>query len=70
MTDHNPFGSRKPLTLAEGGEGTYYSLAVLEEQGIAKLGALPYSIRVLLETALRNHDDFLVREEDVAEIDG
>ncbi|MEZ4446517.1 MAG: aconitate hydratase AcnA [Polyangiaceae bacterium] len=70
MTDHNPFGSKKPLTLAEGGEGTYYSLAVLEEQGIAKLGALPYSIRVLLEAALRNHDGFLVREEDVAEIGG
>ena len=32
------------------------------------LSKLPYSIRVLLESALRNHDGFLVRDEDVAEI--
>ncbi len=43
----------------------YYRLGALEEQGLVKLAALPYAIRVLLEATLRNCDDFAVTEEDV-----
>lgn len=39
------------------GEVKYYSLKALEEQG-ANVSQLPYSIRILLENALRNYDDF------------
>ncbi len=47
------------------GKLEYYHLGSLEEMGIAKLDSLPFSIRVLLENALRNYDGDLVKEEDV-----
>ncbi|MCL2349468.1 MAG: aconitate hydratase AcnA [Planctomycetaceae bacterium] len=40
-------------------------LTALEEQGLTKLADLPYSIRVLLESVLRNCDHFDVTETDV-----
>lgn len=48
------------------GSGTahYYRLAALEEAGYS-IGRLPYAIKVLLESALRNCDDFVVTREDV-----
>jgi aconitate hydratase len=43
----------------------YYSLPALEEQGIAPVRRLPVSIRILLESLLRNCDGERVGEEDV-----
>src|ERR1700722_4067174 len=43
----------------------YYALAALEEQGIAKISRLPISIRLMLESLLRNCDGKAVTEEDV-----
>jgi len=68
MSKRNPFGSRDQFSLSEGGRGTLFRLGALEEQGLCTLARLPFSIRVLLESALRNHDDFLVRDEDVKRI--
>jgi aconitate hydratase len=65
-TVHNAYGARATFKLADGQEAYYYRLATLEEKGLAKLDALPFSIRVLLEAALRKHDGFLVTDEDVA----
>ncbi|MCB9682354.1 MAG: aconitate hydratase AcnA [Alphaproteobacteria bacterium] len=62
------FGSKATLTLANGQEATYYRLAALEEQGLCELAKLPYTVRVLLESALRNHDEFLVTGDDVTTI--
>ena len=42
-----------------------YRLSVLEDAGLAKIDQLPYSIRVLLESVLRNCDGYTVREDDV-----
>lgn len=39
---------------------TYYDLQTLEEKGLAKISKLPYSIRVLLESVLRQEDDFVI----------
>ncbi len=47
------------------GEAVMYRLAALQEQDIADITRLPYSIKVLLEAALRQCDGFEVREEDV-----
>lgn len=41
---------------------TYYSLPELEKQG-HKIKRMPFSIRILLENALRNYDDFSVTNE-------
>ena len=43
----------------------YYSLPELEKQGYSGISRLPYSIRVLLEAALRNLDNFQVMEADI-----
>ena len=42
-----------------------YRLSRLETAGLCEIERLPYSIRVLLESVLRNLDGTLVREEDV-----
>ncbi|PPS11717.1 hypothetical protein GOBAR_AA08927 [Gossypium barbadense] len=49
-----------------GGEfGKFYSLPALNDPRIDKL---PYSIRILLESAIRNCDNFQVKKEDVEKI--
>ncbi|KAM0903093.1 hypothetical protein ACQ4PT_018890 [Festuca glaucescens] len=56
---------RLPLDL-EGG-GSYYSTPALGDPRIDKL---PYTIRVLLESAVRNCDEFQITKEDVEKILG
>ncbi|MCR9291928.1 MAG: aconitate hydratase AcnA [bacterium] len=61
---HDPFNARTPLV--GGPEGvSYYRLQQLEEDGLGQISKLPFSIRVLLESVLRNCDGYIVREEDV-----
>ena len=49
----------------EGKKGFYYSLPALEEAGIGKTSQLPVSIRIVLESVLRNCDGKKVAEKDV-----
>ena len=49
----------------EGREGFLYSLPALDEQGIGKISRLPVSIRIVLESVLRNCDGKKVRRKDV-----
>src|SRR5699024_2852974 len=42
-----------------------YRLKALEEAGIANISKLPYSIRVLLESVLRQHDGYVIKDEHV-----
>ena len=61
------FGAR--TTVAAGGaEGTVYRIQQLEEDGIADVSRLPYSIKILLEAALRQCDGFEITREDVERI--
>lgn len=46
------------------GNYTYYSLVELKSQGY-HIDKLPFSIRILLENALRNYDDFVVTKENI-----
>lgn len=46
---------------------TYYSLLELQKQGYA-IEKLPFSIRILLENALRNYDDFAITRENIETI--
>ncbi|MDM5333697.1 aconitate hydratase AcnA [Ureibacillus composti] len=43
----------------------YYRLAALEEAGVANISRLPYSIKVLLESVLRQYDNYVIKEEHV-----
>ena len=45
------------------GEITFQNLRQIEELGCAKLDRLPYSVRILLESLLRNYDNHIVQEE-------
>jgi len=65
----DPFGARESFETGHG-RASLYRLHKLEQQGLAKIAELPFSIRVLLESALRNCDGFTVREEDVKNLAG
>lgn len=58
------FGCRETMDV-NGREIGFYSISALEKQGIGKVDALPYSIRILLESVLRNCDGRIVTQEDV-----
>ena len=60
--NHNPLGSRKTLSTS-GGDLAYFDLAALGD-----VSKLPFSIKVLLEAALRNMDGFEVEEEAVRKL--
>ncbi len=60
----DPFGARSTFKAGDKEIGIY-RLSKLEEAGLGKMDALPYSIRVLLESVLRNCDGHTVTEDDV-----
>jgi aconitate hydratase len=54
---HNLFNSLQTFDLGNGRKGRFYSLPALEKAGIGKISRLPVSIRVVLESLLRNFDN-------------
>ena len=63
----DPFGAKAKLE-TKAGEYTIHRLNRLTEAGIADISKLPFSIKVLLESCLRNLDDFEVSAEDVQNV--
>jgi len=63
MATLDPFNARRTLSVG----GDYYALDGLDENGV-DTSSLPYSIRILLEGALRGNDGFLVSEQDIRNI--
>ncbi|MFD2036886.1 aconitate hydratase AcnA [Belliella marina] len=59
----NPFNAKKTIATSKG-EFNYWSLGTLKEAGY-KIDQLPFSIRILLENALRNFDDFAITKEHI-----
>ena len=66
----NPFDSRQTFKPAGGKTGTLYSLPVLETAGLGKISRLPVSIRIVLESVLRNCDGKKVTEQHVRQLAG
>ena len=64
---HNLFNSLRSFE-SNGKKVLYYSLPVLEEGGIGPISKLPVSIRILLESLLRNYDDHQITEQEVVEL--
>jgi len=54
---HNLFDTRKTFINGAGQESVYYSLPQLAAAGIGDVSRLPISIRIVLESVLRNFDD-------------
>ena len=63
-TKSNPFGAESKLSTA-GGDVSIFRLNRLAELKLGEIDRLPYSIRILLESCLRNTDNFEVSEDDV-----
>ena len=64
MQNNDPFGARTSLTTGSG-ELEIYSLKTLDEKVEGDVFSLPFSVRVLLESLLRNCGGTFVGEEDV-----
>ncbi|HVK05784.1 MAG TPA: aconitase family protein, partial [Armatimonadaceae bacterium] len=62
---HSLFDSLKSFSYAGGKSGQYYSLPALEKAGVGPVSTLPVSIRVVLESVLRNYDGKRISEDDV-----
>ncbi|HBF02859.1 MAG TPA: aconitate hydratase AcnA, partial [Verrucomicrobiales bacterium] len=65
---HNTFQSLRSFTLGNGAQGQYHSLPSLEESGVGAISRLPVSIRLVLESVLRNCDGIKVPEESVRQL--
>ncbi|MDO8313414.1 MAG: aconitase family protein, partial [Sideroxyarcus sp.] len=65
---HNLFNTRKTFNLASGKQGVLYSLPALEAARIGNISRLPVSIRIVLESVLRNCDGKKVTEAHVRQL--
>ncbi|MDV6346968.1 aconitate hydratase [Nitrosomonas sp. Is35] len=65
---HNLFNSLHELSIAPGNTAKYYSLPALEKSGIGKISRLPVSIRIVLESVLRNFDNKKITEAHIRQL--
>lgn len=54
---HNLFNTRQTFKKGDGTDAVFYSLPQLEKEGIGQISRLPISIRIVLESVLRNFDE-------------
>src|SRR5467141_2770556 len=67
---NDEFKALKKFDAGKGREGFFFSLPALEEQGIGPISRLPVSIRIVLESVLRNCDGKKVQRKDVETLAG
>ena len=65
--EHNLFNTYQSLE-NEGLTCSYYSLPALAEAGIGSIATLPVSLRILLESLLRNYDGHQITEDDIVNL--
>ena len=65
---HNLFNTQQELTISNGKTAVYYSLPALEKSGVGKISRLPVSIRIILESVLRNFDEKKITETHVRQL--
>ena len=64
----NPFNSLQTFDAGSGQTGKFYSLPQLEKEGIGPVSKLPVSIRIVLESVLRNCDGQKITQDDIRAI--
>src|SRR5579862_2618378 len=67
-TAHNLFNTLQSFELGDGQHGKFYSLPALEAAGVGPISKLPVSIRIVLESVLRNCDGKKVSEANIKEL--
>ena len=65
---HNLFNTLRSFDLGDGRKGQFYSLPALQEAGLGTISRLPVSIRLVLESVLRNCDAKKVSEQNIREL--
>jgi aconitate hydratase len=63
-----PFNALQTFDTGSGSSGQFYSLPQLEKDGVGNISRLPISIRIVLESVLRNCDGKRITEDDVKEL--
>jgi aconitate hydratase len=66
--NHNLFSALAEFTTGSGKKASLYSLPALEKAGLGAISKLPVSIRIVLESVLRNCDGQKVEERNVREL--
>ncbi|GEO25466.1 aconitate hydratase [Alicyclobacillus acidoterrestris] len=66
-TNHNLFGSKQTLNVGQQ-SFTYYRLKSLQDEGVADIARLPFSIKILLEAVLRQYDGRVITEEHIRQL--
>lgn len=67
---HTLFDSLQTFDAGSGRKASFYSLPQLERAGAGTISRLPVSIRIVLESVLRNFDGKKIKEDDVLAIAG
>ncbi|MDP2788201.1 MAG: aconitate hydratase AcnA [Pseudomonadota bacterium] len=65
---HSLFDTRQTFATGNGQSASYYSLPQLEKAGVGAVSKLPVSIRIVLESVLRNFDGKKITEQHVREL--
>jgi len=65
---HNLFNTLNTLKLSNGSALQFYALPALEAAGLGKISRLPVSIRIMLESVLRNYDDKKITEAHIKQL--
>ncbi len=65
---HNLFNSKQDLKITGEKTVSFYSLPALEKNGVGKISRLPVSIRIILESVLRNFDGKKITEMHVRQL--
>ncbi len=68
MNNNDPFGARQQLQLADNDAVGYYRLQQLEQDGVANISRLPCTVKILLESLLRNFDGRAITEQHVLSV--
>src|SRR6201991_436249 len=66
----SPFNSLQTFEVANGELGNFFSLPQLEKSGVGPISRLPISIRIVLESVLRNCDGKKITEATVKALAG
>lgn len=67
---HNLFNTLSSLSLSDGKTMQFYALPALETAGLGAISRLPVSIRIVLESVLRNYDEKRITETHVRQLAG
>lgn len=62
---HNLLNTLQTFSVGAGQTGKFYSLPRLEKEGVGRISRMPVSLRIVLESVLRNFDGRRIREADV-----